>query len=111
MPAEGLIFFILGVLGLIVGILWLSIPFILYSIRSSLQEIGETLDDLLEVQLEIARRLGPVSPSQGSEARSPQSPALNQPLHSSPAPRVPERVKEESSLRQQAEQIRRNLQD
>ena len=113
MPSEGLIVFVLGVLGLIGAILFLSVPFMLYSIRSSLQEITETLDDLLEVQLETARRLGPQAESRERRLSSAGDQALDRPQRS-PSGRPgagAEREKAKMSLRQQAERIRRDLKD
>ena len=115
MIAEGLLVFILSVVGLILAILWTSVPFMLYSIKSSLQVIEETLDDLREIDLEIARRLGPLR-SAPAEEPQPAAPSedepLERPLRQPRGPAAPRQPgSQQSSLRNQAEQSRRRLQD
>ena len=111
MAENGLLILILGAAGLIAAVL-LSVPFMLYSIKSSLETIEETLDDLREIDLESARRLWPGRNASAAQApAAPENPVDDHSYDSQPPP-APQRVgPERSRLRNQAEQIRRRLQD
>ena len=111
MAENQLTVLVLGAAGLIAVVL-VSLAFMLYSIKSSLHTIEETLDDLREIDLEIARRLWQSLNSPATQAavvaESPE-PGRSQDDQAPPPPSPAKQ--QDSSLRNQAEQIRRRLQD
>ena len=112
MAENQLTVLILGAAGLIAAVL-VSLAFMLYSIKSSLHTIEETLDDLREIDLEIARRLWQAPNPPATQAPTVAEGPEQGGSHDDQPPPPPGQVRQQqdSSLRNQAEQIRRRLQD